>query len=135
MHVLARKIVGVLAHVERADQHGAGRLHALDQPGIARRWCEVAVDLRSGAGGKALDVEQVFYRERNTGEWADFLSGGDPGIDRLGRGARTIGSDVSERIQHAVMRSDPRQCGLGRFEGRKLAVDYRLRDLLGRQPV
>ena len=36
MHVLARKIVGVFAHVERADQHRAGCLHALDQRGVAR---------------------------------------------------------------------------------------------------
>jgi hypothetical protein len=36
MHVLAGEIIGVFAHVERADQHGAGRLHALDQRGIAR---------------------------------------------------------------------------------------------------
>ena len=43
---------------------------------------EIAVDLRSGAGGKALDVEQVLHRERHAGEWADFFAGGDRGIDR-----------------------------------------------------
>jgi hypothetical protein len=43
--VLARKVVGILAHVERADQHGAGRLQALDQRGIARCRREIAVDL------------------------------------------------------------------------------------------
>ena len=31
MHVLAGEVVGVFAHVERADQHGAGRFHPLDQ--------------------------------------------------------------------------------------------------------
>ncbi len=35
MDVLAGEVVGVFAHVERADQHGAGRLHALDQRGVA----------------------------------------------------------------------------------------------------
>ncbi len=37
MHYLAGEIVGIFAHVERADQHRAGRLHALDQRGVARR--------------------------------------------------------------------------------------------------
>ena len=36
MHVLAGEVVGVFAHVERADQHGAGRLQPLDQRGVAR---------------------------------------------------------------------------------------------------
>ena len=35
--VLAGEIVGVFAHVERADQHRAGRFQPLDQGGIARR--------------------------------------------------------------------------------------------------
>ena len=36
MHVLAGEVVGVFAHVERADQHGAGRFQPLDQRGVAR---------------------------------------------------------------------------------------------------
>ena len=31
VHVLAGEVVGVFAHVERADQHRAGRFQALDQ--------------------------------------------------------------------------------------------------------
>ena len=37
VHVLAGEVVGVLAHVERADQHGAGRLQPRDQRRVARR--------------------------------------------------------------------------------------------------
>ena len=37
MHVLAGEVVGVFAHVERADQHRAGRLQPLDQRRVARR--------------------------------------------------------------------------------------------------
>ena len=37
VHILAGEVVGVFAHVERADQNRAGRLHALDQGGVARR--------------------------------------------------------------------------------------------------
>ena len=36
MHVLAGEVVGVFAHVERADQHRAGRFQPLDQRGVAR---------------------------------------------------------------------------------------------------
>ena len=48
--VLAGEVVGVFAHVERADQNGAGRFEPLDQR--ARRAVaggSVAVDLRAGA--------------------------------------------------------------------------------------
>ena len=37
VHVLAGEVVGVFAHVERADQHRAGRFQPLDQRGVARR--------------------------------------------------------------------------------------------------
>ena len=36
VHVLAGEVVGVFAHVERADQHRAGRLQPLDQRRVAR---------------------------------------------------------------------------------------------------
>ena len=98
MDVFAGEVVGVFAHVERADQHRAGRFHALDQRGVARRWFEVAVDLRSGAGGKTLDVEQVLHRERHAGKRADLFAGGDRSIDCAGRGARAIGGDVGKGI-------------------------------------
>ncbi len=37
MHVLAGEVVGVFAHIERADQHGAGGFQPLDQRRIALR--------------------------------------------------------------------------------------------------
>ena len=40
VHVLAGEVVGVFAHVERADQDGAGRFEPLDQRRIARRRAE-----------------------------------------------------------------------------------------------
>ena len=122
MHILAGEIVGVFAHVERADQHGAGRLHPLDQRGIARRRREIAVDLRAGAGGKAFHVEQVLDRERHAGKRPDLLAGGDRGIDCAGRRARAIGGDIGEGIQHRIVFRDPRQRGFGRIECGELAV-------------
>ena len=45
MHVLAGEVIGVLAHVERADQHGTGRFQFLDQHKIAFRRRISAIDL------------------------------------------------------------------------------------------
>ena len=81
MNILAGEVVGVFAHIERADQHSAGRLQPLDQSGIARRRRKVAIDLRSGAGRQPLHIEQVLDRERHPGERADVFSGRDRGID------------------------------------------------------
>ena len=83
MHVLAGEIIGVFAHVERADQHRAGGFHLLDQRGVVLRRRQVAVDLRAGAGRKPLHVEQVLDRERHAGERPERLAGGDGGIDGI----------------------------------------------------
>ena len=120
MHILAGEVVGVFAHVERADQHGAGRLHALDQGGVARRRLEVAVDLRSGAGRKPLHVEQVLHRERHAGERAGIFPGRDRGIDRARFGARALRGDVGEGIQDRIMFGDPRQRRFGHAQRRQL---------------
>ena len=37
MNVFAGEVVGVFAHVERADENGAGGFEPLDQGGVARR--------------------------------------------------------------------------------------------------
>ena len=109
MHVLARKIIGVFAHVERADQHRAGRFHPLDQGGVARRWRKVPIDLRSGAGGEPLHVEQILDGEGHAGQRARILAGRDGGIDRLRPGAGAIGGHVGEGIQdrNRVLRFAP----------------------------
>src|SRR5258705_333428 len=64
VHILAGEVVGVFAHIERADQDRAGNFHALDQGGVARGRLEIAIDLRSGSGREPPHVEQVLYRER-----------------------------------------------------------------------
>ena len=51
--VLAGEVVGVLAHVERSHQHGAGRLEPPDQRGIAAGRWPVPVDLGAGQSGEA----------------------------------------------------------------------------------
>ena len=135
MHILAGEVVGVFAHIERADQHRAGRLHALDQGGVARRRLEVAIDLRSGAGRQPLHVEQVLHRERHAGERAGIFPGRDRGIDCARPGARAIGGHVGEGIQDGIVLGDPRQRRFGHAERRHLSAGHGLRDFRGRQPV
>ena len=96
MNILAGEVVGVFAHVERADHHRAGRLQPLDQRGVARRRRKIAIDLRSGAGRQALHVEQVLHRERHACERSGIFPGRDGGIDRARLGARAVGGDVGE---------------------------------------
>ena len=48
VHVLAGEVVGVLAHVERADEDGAGSLQPRDQRGVGGGGRAVAVDLGAG---------------------------------------------------------------------------------------
>ena len=86
--VLAGEVVGVFAHVERADQHRAGGLKPLDQRRVALGRRAVAVDLRAGAGRQALDVEQVLDRERHAGERPERLAVLARRIDRVGAGER-----------------------------------------------
>ena len=68
MGILAGKVVGVLAHVERADADRAGGLEPLHQRGIARRRRMLAVDLAAGAGDDTLEVEQILDGEGHAGK-------------------------------------------------------------------
>jgi hypothetical protein len=43
--VFAGEVIGIFAHIQRADQNGAGRFEPLDQYGVARGRRRVAVDL------------------------------------------------------------------------------------------
>ena len=116
MHVLAGEVVGVFAHVERADQHRAGGFHALDQRGVARRRRKVAVDLRARARRQAL-ARRTGSSPRTARRRAGRpFAGGDRGIDRAGLGARAIGGDVGEGIQDGIVLGDPRQRRFGRRE-------------------
>ena len=65
MHILAGEVIGVFAHVERADEDAASCLQPLDQGGVARGRRMLAIDLRAGQRRQAGDVEQVLDRERN----------------------------------------------------------------------
>jgi hypothetical protein len=132
VHILAGEVVGVFAHIERADQDGAGSFHALDQGGVARRRLEVAIDLRSGAGGKPLHIEQVLDRERHAGKRPGIFPGGNNGIDAARLGTRAIRGDIGECIQDRIVLGDSRQRRFGDGKRRDFSARYRLRDCRGR---
>ena len=106
MHVLAGEVVGVFAHVERADQHRAGRFEPLDQRRVARRRRALAVDLRAGERRQARDVEQVLDRERHAGERPERRCPARASASIAARVARarsavTAVNALSDRIAHA----------------------------------
>ena len=68
VHILAGEVVGVFAHVERADQNGAGGLKTLDQCRIASGRRKIAVYFRAGHRRQTGNVEQVLHRKRHAGK-------------------------------------------------------------------
>ena len=118
VHVLAGEVVGVLAHVERADQHRAGRLEPRDQRGVGRGGRVLAVDLGAGQRRQAGHVEQVLDRERHAGERPERLAARPGGIDRPRLGQRALARHRRERVEHAVALGDARQRRLGDGDAR-----------------
>jgi hypothetical protein len=135
VNVFAGEVVGVFAHVERADQHGAGSLQPLDQRGIARGRGKIAVDLRSGTRRQTLDVEQVLHGKRHTGERSRRFAGRDCGIDGARFFTRPFGGDVGKGIQGRIVFGDSRQRGFGGLESREFLVLDRVRDVERRHSV
>ena len=84
MHVLAGEVVGVFAHVERADQNRAGGFQAFDQRRVAARGRQVAIDLGARERRQAGDVEQILDRERNAGERTERLALRASAVQHLG---------------------------------------------------
>ncbi len=107
--VLAGEIVGVFAHVERADEDGAGRLQPLDQRRIARGRRQIAVDLGAGERRQAGNVEQVLDRERHAGQRRKPLASRPCLIERLRAGERALLGDGGEGIEQRVALADTRQ--------------------------
>src|SRR5262252_4725185 len=99
MSVFAGEIVGVLAHVERADENGAGPLQSLDQRGVARRFGVVAVDPRASDGRDAFDIEQVLDRERHAGKRADIASLAAGSVDCRGPGKGALDGNRCKGVE------------------------------------
>jgi hypothetical protein len=128
MPVHAGEVVGVLAHVERADQHGVGCFEATDHDGVARGRRIVAVDLRAGARRQPGDVDQVLDRERHAGERPERRAARALGVDPIGGRAGALGQHIGERIDPRVERGDARKRRVDRVACARCAVGDRGRD-------
>ena len=109
VNILAGEIIGVFAHVQRADQDGAGAFQPLDQRCVAGRWSRVAVDLRARKRRHAGDVEQIFHRERHAGQRRRRFAPGAGVVKRPGTRQRALLGDGGEGIEQRIAGADTRQ--------------------------
>ena len=96
--VFSSEIVGVFAHVETADEYGAGRLEPTHKATVAVCRQIVVVDLRTSARDDAGDVDEVLDRKRDAGQWTDIFARGDAGIEI----ARSRNRPVHEHVREGV---------------------------------
>ena len=59
------------------------------------------------SGGHSRAVLEVLHAERHPGERAEWFACEPGTIDIVGRGERTLGVDVHERVQCVLCRRDP----------------------------
>ncbi len=128
MRILAGEIVGVLAHVETADQDGAGLFQAPHKRAVTRGRRIVVVDLRAGARREAGYIEQVLDREGHARQRPLGLAG----IDRRGALARTVGHNVGKGVDLGLGSGDAGEGRLDHGSCLVRAAGDRARDLAGR---
>ncbi len=114
-----------------------GLLQPGDQGGVVRRHPALE-DARADRGGQPPGGDDVLDRDRDAGQRADPLPGGDPLVDRAGALDRLLPGDVQERVHArvdgAVDRSDPVEVGGGDLLAGGLPRGDRLAQLGGRAP-
>jgi hypothetical protein len=137
MDVLASKVIGVFAHIERADQHRALRFQLFDQRRVMLRRRQLAVDLGAGTRREARNIEQVLHRERHARQWAQRLAGGMRDIERFRARQRALGGDVSEGVEHLIASADRGERGFHHGLYADLAARHGAGDLMafGESPV
>ena len=116
--VLSGEVVGVFAHVERADENRAGRFEPRDKVASASAGGRSRLIFEPAQRRQALHVEQVLDGERRAGERAEALAAGARGVDLGGLLERPLGGDVGERAERRVARLDASERGFGDFDAR-----------------
>jgi hypothetical protein len=109
MNVFAGEIVGILAHIERADENGAGGFEPFDERCVATGRRRVAVDLRAGERWYAGDIEQIFHRERHAGEWQSLFAARARIVERLRAQKGALLQDGGEGIKQRIALADARE--------------------------
>ena len=129
--VLGGEAVGVLVHVERADQHRAGLFQPAHQQRVRSGRRGLAFDLRAGQRRQPRDVEQVLDRERHSQQRqlarARPRRAGQRSV-HLGRPPQgAVAQHVGEGVHLAVGGGDAVQRGLHQGRSADLAVAHGLR--------
>src|SRR6185436_182502 len=120
--ILASEIVSVLAHVDGADQNGAGGLQARDEGRVPRRGSVAAVDLGTGHRRQSIDIKKIFHREWHARHWLKPLSLAPCPIDGLGLRTRAAGDDISEGVELWIKAFDALERGFGNGKRTAFAV-------------
>ena len=134
VNVLAGEIVGIFAHVERADEHGAGRFKPLDRGRVAGRGRRIAIDFRSGKRRQSGDVEEVFHRKRHAGERRQALAPSARLVKGLRAQKRTLLGERGEGIDQRIARTDAGEGCLHDARGTAAAGSDRRDNVGGRAP-
>jgi hypothetical protein len=129
VRVLTGEIVGILAHVERADQHATCALQALHQRGIGGSGRPVPVDLRARQRCKTRHVEQVLGGERHARQHSERTAGSALGIDGARPSKGPLAGDSRESVEGLVALADAPQGRRDDLRGADLARRNGLRDL------
>ena len=102
MSGLAREIVSVFAHVQRANEHGAGFLQSLNERRIGCCGGPLAIDPGARQRRHALDIKKILHREWDASEWSRRFAVSYPRIDCACRGPRSIRRDSCECIERSI---------------------------------
>ena len=115
--VLAGEIVGVFAHVERADEDGASVLEALDHGSISRRRLIFAIDLRPRDRRKSGNVEQILDCERHASQRSKRFAARARFVERTRTIVRTLFGQGGERIEQWIARANADERCLDKLQG------------------
>ena len=110
----AEMLVGAPAAHRELDRVGLPQYdHALREKaagqGGGRRRAAVAPRHRAAGRDAALDVDQVFERDRHAVQRPDRMAGADRLVGRLGGETGVVGIDIDKGVQFRIVRRDARQ--------------------------
>ena len=135
VRVLAGEVVGVLAHVERAEQHGAGGVHPPHQRGVARRaGARSRLIFEPARVGRPATSKRFFTAKGTPASGPGGRPAARAGVDGRGLGQRPLGGDVGIGVEPVVQRADPGERRLGDGAGGDGAAGDGGGDLAGARP-
>ncbi len=112
-------------HVEGADQHRAGAMHARQQRRIRSGRRIARIHFGAGQGHQTRDIEQVLHSVGHAGQRRQRLTLGAQCVDRVGLAACTLNGHRCEAVQTGIAPLDP---GL-RFRQDRMGAQGAIADL------